>query len=107
MRLVPLVEVQQQRVDGEASEPPASLDGAVLQVLGELQHLQTSVGAAAQAQQAPQRQSQLVQDPAPEQGTTSTKEQGITRVGRASRWTHLVLVLRSPLMNSTSLEYML
>lgn len=70
MGLVLLVEMQQHQVEREAAEPPAGPDGPIFQVFGELQHLQASLGAAALAQQAPQRESQLVQYAAPEQGTT-------------------------------------
>lgn len=47
-------------MDGEAAEPPAGLDGPVFWVLGELEDLQSGLGAAAQAQQTPQGESQLV-----------------------------------------------
>lgn len=47
-------------MEGEATEPPASPDGPIFQVFGELQHLQTSLGTATQAQQAPQGESELV-----------------------------------------------
>lgn len=47
-------------MEGETAEPPAGLDGAIFHVLGELQHLQASLGAATQAHQAPQGESELV-----------------------------------------------
>ena len=53
VRFVFAIEAQQQRMDGKAPDPPASLNGPVLHVLGELQHLQPGLSIVTKAQQAP------------------------------------------------------
>lgn len=63
------VEAQQHAVEGEAPDPPASLDGAVLWMLGELEHIQPSLSIVTQNQEAPQRERELVHLP-PSSGTT-------------------------------------
>lgn len=45
---------------GKALDPPASLDGPILHVLGELQHIQPGLSVVAQGQEAPQGQCESV-----------------------------------------------
>jgi len=111
LRLVFAVEAQQQGGEGEAPDPPAGLNAAVLQVLGELQHLQAGLGVVTQAQEAPQGEAELVQRAASDQHTHTTAgshgEHTSSPPGRSlNEQQYLVLVLRSPLMNSISCEYM-
>lgn len=72
VRFVLAVKAQQQSVEGKAPDPPASLNGPVLHVLGQLQNLQASLHIVTEAQQPPQGQGQLVHQTAP---TTNTAQQ--------------------------------
>lgn len=58
--LVFLVEEDQNGVEGQAFDSPASFDGAVFWMLGQLQHFQLSLRIVTQTHQSPKRQSQLV-----------------------------------------------
>lgn len=62
-----LVEAEEESVKGQSPDPPARLDGAVLRVLGQFQHLQSRVCVIAQAQESPQRQGQLIRYTASEE----------------------------------------
>lgn len=81
VRLVFAIEAQQQRVDRKASDPPASLNGPVLHVLGELQHLQPGLGVVAETQQAPQGEGELVRH------TTSTPTHTHSHNQSVNTWT--------------------
>lgn len=48
------IEAQQKRMKWKALDPPASLNGPVLHVLGELQYIQPGLGVVTQGQEAPQ-----------------------------------------------------
>lgn len=58
--LVFLVEEDQNGVEGQAFDSPASFDGAIFWMLGQLQHFQLSLRIVTQTHQSPKRQSQLV-----------------------------------------------
>lgn len=63
-------------MDRDSPDPPAGLHSPVLCVLGELQHLQMSLGVVQQAEEAPQCDSELVQHPA---STAEHTDMGQTR----------------------------
>lgn len=113
LRLVLVVKAQQQRVKGETFDPPAGLDGPILHVLGELQNLQPDLSVVTQTQETPQGEGQLVEHTS--SAWTQEDRGGQRRTVSADVCTaclqqdsvlYLLLMFRSPLMNSRSAEYM-
>lgn len=62
-------------MEGQTPDPPASPDGPVLHVLGQLQHLQLCLGIVTETEAAPQGQGELI----PHTASTTTQQQEVTQ----------------------------
>ena len=72
-------------------DPPARLDGAVLHVLGQLQHLQPGLCVVEQAEHPPQGEDQLVQQAPSAVTNTDAVLTHTTRGAGASPWDQVLL----------------